>query len=172
MSDYLLAVIFFLPAGVANLVPPLANKVPLLREWKTPLDFKQTYKGQRILGDNKTWRGLVSGTLGAMITSLLVGYFIDLGSTADELFVGFLLGSGALCGDAIESLAKRRVGIKPGDSWLPFDQLDYVIGGLVLVSFAVLLPISAIVYIVLTYFLLHLLVSYVGYLLGLKLKPV
>jgi CDP-2,3-bis-(O-geranylgeranyl)-sn-glycerol synthase len=41
-------------------------------------------------------------------------------------FVGFL----ALAGDAIESYAKRRTGRPRGAPWFPFDQLDFVVFGL------------------------------------------
>ena len=47
-------------------------------------------------------------------------------------FIGLLLGSGALIGDAVKSFFKRKEGIKPGNRFIPWDQLDYSIGSLVL----------------------------------------
>ena len=35
---------------------------------------------------------------------------------------------GALIGDIIESFFKRRVGIERGKNWIPFDQLDFILG--------------------------------------------
>jgi hypothetical protein len=32
--------------------------------------------------------------------------------------------------DSVKSFVKRRVGIAPGAPWIPFDQLDFVIGAL------------------------------------------
>ena len=37
-----------------------------------------------------------------------------------------------MAGDSAKSFLKRRVGIPPGESWILFDQLDFVIGALVL----------------------------------------
>lgn len=34
--------------------------------------------------------------------------------------------------DSVKSFVKRRVGIAPGEPGIPFDQLDFVIGALVL----------------------------------------
>jgi CDP-2,3-bis-(O-geranylgeranyl)-sn-glycerol synthase len=37
-----------------------------------------------------------------------------------------------MAGDSAKSFLKRRRGIPPGESWVPFDQLDFVIGSLIL----------------------------------------
>jgi CDP-2,3-bis-(O-geranylgeranyl)-sn-glycerol synthase len=39
---------------------------------------------------------------------------------------------GALFGDIVESFFKRRIGKERGESWYPFDQLDFVLGALIL----------------------------------------
>jgi CDP-2,3-bis-(O-geranylgeranyl)-sn-glycerol synthase len=168
---------FFLPAGIANVAPVFANKIPILNRWQTPLDLGKTYKGQRILGDNKTWRGLVFGTLMAGITYpfvLLAVY--GLNPEPDKMvvtaFIGGLIGLGALTGDAVESFFKRRRGIRPGNSWFPFDQTDYIIGGLLLVYPLVQPPFKFMTVIFMLYFSLHLVGSYIGFLVGLKEKPI
>src|SRR5688572_26202428 len=61
----------FLPAGIANMSPVLANKIPQLNRWKTPFDLHLKWHGSRLLGDNKTWRGVVFGTAMAVLTILL-----------------------------------------------------------------------------------------------------
>jgi CDP-2,3-bis-(O-geranylgeranyl)-sn-glycerol synthase len=38
-----------------------------------------------------------------------------------------------MAGDAVKSFLKRRAGIRPGRPWIPFDQIDFVVGELVLV---------------------------------------
>jgi CDP-2,3-bis-(O-geranylgeranyl)-sn-glycerol synthase len=100
---------------------------------------------------------------------------------ADAAVLGFLLAFGALAGDAIKSFAKRRVGhmsggkatgIPSGKSWFPFDQIDYIVGALLL-SWPVLQPSLALVAaIVVMYFGLHLVATYLGYRLGLKSDPI
>jgi CDP-2,3-bis-(O-geranylgeranyl)-sn-glycerol synthase len=168
--------LFFLPAGLANMAPVFANKIPYLNRWKTPMDFGKKIKGKRISGDNKTWRGLVFGTfIGGVVACFEAFIFFQI-SSADTLasyaVVGASMGFGALSGDAIESFFKRQMGIKSGESWFPFDQSDYIVGGLVASLLFVRLPLLDYVYIFLIYFGLHLATSYIGYKLHLKNKPI
>lgn len=173
--DYLLnAFLFFLPAGIANASPVFATRIPLLKRFSTPLDFGRSWRGQRIFGNNKTWRGLLFGTLMGGVTSLLVSYFL-IPNSADAWYtflIGAALGAGALTGDAVESFLKRRRGIAAGSSWFPFDQIDYIIGGLVFVYPLTLIPVILMAGILILYFGLHLLVSYIGYLTGFKSSPI
>lgn len=171
------AFLIFLPAGIANMAPPLANKIPLLNRWTTPLDMKKTYKSMRLFGDNKTFRGLACGViLGSATllieTSIISNYTSSKYSAIFSLFAGGLLGFGALTGDAIESFFKRKRGIKSGHSWFPFDQTDYIIGGLLAIYPFVQIPINIIGLILAMYFGLHLVFSYIGFLLGFKSKPI
>lgn len=173
--DYLLnAFLFFLPAGIANASPVFATRIPLLKLFNTPLDFGRSWRGQRIFGNNKTWRGLLFGTLMGGVTSLLVSYFL-IPNSADAWYtflIGAALGAGALTGDAVESFLKRRRGIPAGVSWFPFDQIDYIIGGLVFVYPLTFIPVILMTGILILYFGLHLLVSYLGYLTGFKSTPI
>jgi CDP-2,3-bis-(O-geranylgeranyl)-sn-glycerol synthase len=173
MNDYIAALLFFLPAGAANMAPVFANKIPLLNRWKTPVDFGLTYKGQRLLGNNKTWRGIVCGTLLGGLTAVIVSKLnVNTVATIDPFWIGCLLGFGALAGDAIESYFKRLKGVKPGEAWFPFDQTDYIIGGLLAVSLFIRLQLWVILTIFIVYFGAHLLVAYCGYRLGLKDRPI
>lgn len=174
MNDWWEAFWFFLPAGFANMAPVFANKIPGYRHWKTPLDFGKSYRGKRILGDNKTWRGLFFGVLVAVLVGLFQYRFIA--SSPQSIFfivtVTALLGAGALIGDAVESFFKRQRGIASGESWLPYDQTDYIFGGILLVYPLIKLSAAQIAMIIIIYFFLHLITSYVGYRIGLKQKPI
>ena len=173
MNDYIAALLFFLPAGLANMTPPIANKIQPLNQWKTPLDLGKTWRGKRLLGDNKTWRGLVSGTVVGAISALIISRLnTNTVVTIPPLYVGMLLGFGALAGDAIESFFKRQLGFKPGKPWFPFDQIDYIVGALLIIMPFVSLPLWAIITIIIVYFGLHLLTAYLGYLLKLKDGPI
>lgn len=173
MNEVIAAFLFFLPAGIANTTPVFANKVPYLKDWQVPVDFGKHWRGKRLLGDNKTWRGILTGTICGGLAGILIYPLTD-GQTS--LLVSFslslVMSFGALLGDAIESGFKRRFKIPSGHSWFPFDQLDYIIGGLLLVY-----PFShpswhKIGLIFAIFFLLHLLVAYLAFLLGLKDKPI
>jgi len=182
MIDILTAIVFFIPAGLANAAPVFANKIPLLNRWKTPLDFGKSWDGMRIFGDNKTWRGLASGIFVGIATGGLI-YIINpdfinkleivpLAPFVDTLVIGGALGLGALIGDAVESFFKRRAGVPAGKSWFPFDQIDYIVGGLVFTIPLVHLSALGYVWILIVWFGMHLVVSYIGFMLHLKDTPI
>ncbi len=177
MNHIIEAFWLFLPAGIANMTPPLANKIPFLKNWKTPLDFGFKWGGQSLFGNNKTWRGLVTGTAaGAIVAglqySLISDHYNGFTTVAISMILGAIMGVGALVGDAGESFFKRRAGVKPGDSWFPFDQTDYIIGGLIAIYPFVKPGLAVILWIFAIYFGLHLVVSYIGFRLGFKDKPI
>ena len=112
----------------------------------TPIDFGKTWRdGKRILGDGKTWRGLLSGTFMGMTAGfglVVASSYID---SSEYNFLNlnnfdgfplmipiiFSLCFGALLGDIVESFFKRRIGKNRGDDWILFDQIDFIIGALV-----------------------------------------
>ena len=51
---------------------------------------------------------------------------------ARKTVVGLAQGTGAMSGDGAKSFVKRRLGIAPGHRWVPADQLDFVVGALLL----------------------------------------
>jgi CDP-2,3-bis-(O-geranylgeranyl)-sn-glycerol synthase len=176
MSELLWGIWLFLPAGIANAAPVLVAKIPGLKNWDTPLDMGQTWHGKRLLGPNKTWRGVICGSLLAGIFAVFQHMLWVQDPNNETLFIhfclGLLLGTGALLGDAIESFFKRKKGVKSGDSWFPYDQTDYIIGGL-LFSYPLMQPSGPVMFgILITYFVLHLLTRYIGYLSGINDKPV
>ncbi len=173
MNDYLAAILFFLPAGVSNASPVIANKLPLIKDWNTPLDFGKTWKGKRILGHNKRLRGVVFGTLMGGLTAIVVSKLnANTVVTIEPFWTGMILGFGALMGDAVESFFKRRRGVPAGDSWFPFDQLDYIVGGLIAITPFVALQSWVVTTILVVYFGLHLITAYLAFRIGLKDKPI
>lgn len=154
---------FFLPAYLANMVPVLVKKVPFLSKpvW------------ERKLGNHKTWRGFVFGILVGTAVFCLQQYVYLKGFTSLALisypdfpfYFGTLLGLGALVGDAVKSYYKRKLNLAPGTSWMPWDQLDFVLGGL-LFGFFVYVPSAGVVLILIVISpLLHIATNYIGYLL-------
>jgi CDP-2,3-bis-(O-geranylgeranyl)-sn-glycerol synthase len=120
MNEVLWFLVFFLPAYVANMSPVFVRKVNVLNY---PIDGGVTLRGHPLLGKNKTWRGLIFGTLMGGLT----GGIMQLSGLDFVWWHGFILGFAALLGDALKSMAKRQVGIRPGGRWMPFDQLDYMV---------------------------------------------
>jgi CDP-2,3-bis-(O-geranylgeranyl)-sn-glycerol synthase len=182
-QDLLFVLWFFLPAGLANAAPILAARLPWLNTCSFPLDCYMTFHNTRILGSHKTVRGLLSGIVaGILVTWLqvlcyeqfpLVRALIPLNYSAiNPLLFGFLAAGGALIGDAIKSFFKRQRGITPGKTWFPFDQLDYILGGIAFTSLYIQLTITQYLLLGLVWFLLHPLATLIGYELKLKESPI
>lgn len=184
LREFLFAVWFFAPAGFANATPIFVAKFPGLVKLNAPMDFGKTYRGQRILGAHKTWRGLISGMILATITlalqQLLVGHYgwaRTLTAQVDyahlpTLVLGPLFGLGALGGDAIESFFKRQRNVAPGEGWFPFDQTDYIIGGAIATAPFVRLSLREYALLIVVWLAAHIIASYIGYLLKLKDRPI
>ncbi len=137
---FVLQVIYFiLPAVAANAMPVLMSR--LHPEWNSPVDFGNKWKGRPIFGKNKTWRGIFSGALASVLVINVQGFLYVFQSFRDlSLFnypyfnlwiLGLAIALGVLGGDLIESFVKRRLGIAPGASFFPWDQIDSLIGGFV-----------------------------------------
>lgn len=174
-------IFFFLPSGLANLTPILASRIPPLKKYTYPLDFKLKFRNRRIFGTHKTIRGLVCGILIGILTvyieQLLYSHFRIFQSVVSINYMsinppvlGFLMGFGALGGDSAESFIKRQIGVKPGDSWFPFDQLDYILGSMFLSSFYIKLEPIEYILSPFVWFSLHLIFSAIGYTLRFKKK--
>lgn len=184
LKELFFAVWFFLPAGAANMIPIPVAAIPQLKRFDYPIDCGKTWRGKRVFGGHKTWRGLVAGIVFSTITlavqQLLVahsGWLRDWTSRVDYaqlpvLLLGPLFALGALGGDAVESFFKRQIGIAPGRGWFPFDQIDFIIGAAIASVPFVSLGIWQYAALILFWFAASLGASAVGYTLGLKERPI
>lgn len=126
---------YFLPAYVANSSPPLLAKI-FPKRFLVPVDNGVKWKGKRLLGNHKSWLGVIGGTLLGGTLFLLQKYWLTQFITTKMIpysslpwWFGFLMAFGAIfVGDSGESFFKRRFNIKPGGHWIPFDQIDYTLG--------------------------------------------
>lgn len=136
---------FALPIILAAVLHMVAVKKDWFAAWKRPLDGGRTLGGERIFGDNKTWRGVALLTVGSMIAgaiqgALLGGWaarsgaaYLDYGAGFGERMfryaaVGLILGLGYAVGELPNSFLKRRVRIAPGKAGRGF------VGGLFLIA--------------------------------------
>jgi len=177
---YILACIyFFFPAGIANAFPPLANTFNILNGLNKPIDGGHQINGMPVLGSHKTWRGLVSEiiicTLLTQLMFLAHTYYnlhlyqaigFDYLAVNSWLF-GFLLSIGITFGDLFFAFLKRRLRLRPGVAFVPFDQTNYVIGAFIFTQPLIHLPLKFWGVLFLLTFLLHILCNRLGYNLGL-----
>jgi CDP-2,3-bis-(O-geranylgeranyl)-sn-glycerol synthase len=166
---------FILPAGFANMAPVFAKRhfAFLAR----PVDFNKKINNKPILGQSKTWRGLIFGIIAALIVfaiqKWLYQFFLFqqislINYDNYNLFLGFILGAGALFGDLVESFFKRRLNIPAGEPWFIFDQMDWILGTLFLSSFFYIFSWQEILVILVLGLISHPLINYLGFLLKLK----
>ncbi len=174
---------FFLPAALANAAPVAASLPGFLKKYNTPLDLGKTWRGQRLFGDHKTWRGLIAGVVIATLTIAIQKYLFNSTNWAPNIswldynsvniwLLGPLFGLGALLGDATESFLKRQFKIDSGQSWFPFDQTDYIIGGCLFSLPVIQLPATNYFWIFVVWFVGHLTSVYVFYKLGVRKRPI
>ena len=73
-----------------------------------------------------------------------------------------------MAGDSMKSLVKRRIGIAPGKPWIPWDQLDFVLGALAFVGGRAFLSWSDMVLILLLSLGEHIAVTRMAYWTGIR----
>lgn len=156
------------------MIPVLAAFMPGIKRFNQPIDGGRTWRGRRLLGTNKTWRGLLAGTIAGVVWcaiqiviykhSSYVRAFSPLDySQLSILWVGFGLSIGAMIGDAFGSFIKRQKDIQPGQAWFPYDQTDFIIGGIVFSLPFVRLPFVTYLILIVVWLGVHVLFGMLGY---------
>ena len=149
-----------------------------------PIDGGRMWNGRRVLGDGKTWRGTAVGTVAGVVLALVLNAINDpvsavLGISLPtfELHAAFALAFGAMLGDIGASFIKRRSGRERGAAFPGLDQLDFVVGALLL-AFLVApgwalatftLPVLAVIVVMTP--ILHVVTNVIAFKLGLKNEP-
>jgi CDP-2,3-bis-(O-geranylgeranyl)-sn-glycerol synthase len=165
-----------LPAYFANMAPVIVRRWTSFLDF--PVDFGAKFGGKPLFGKNKTFRGFFFGIIFALLLSYLqhalesVEFFSSISiidySGWNWALIGILMGAGALLGDLVKSFFKRRIGVKPGERFFLFDQVDFVIGALLLIALIYVPPISLIITIILLSILLHVIVNHAAYYLKIR----
>jgi CDP-2,3-bis-(O-geranylgeranyl)-sn-glycerol synthase len=161
------------------------NNAAVLVGGGRPIDGGRTWDGKRVLGDGKTWRGTLAGTVAGAVLALVLNALN--GSAADALGLSSLpefpllaavgLALGAMLGDIGASFLKRRTGRERGAAFPGLDQLDFVVGALVLVAifdfswFTSTFTVPVLVAIAVVTPLLHVVTNTFAYWFGLKDEP-
>jgi CDP-2,3-bis-(O-geranylgeranyl)-sn-glycerol synthase len=119
------------------------NNAAVLLGGGRPIDGGRTLDGARVLGDGKTWRGAVAGTLAGVALALVLNAIASATGTATGLALPtfppaavLALPLGAICGDMLASFLKRRTGRSRGTAFPGLDQLDFLLGALALTALA------------------------------------
>ncbi|MCK4555249.1 MAG: CDP-2,3-bis-(O-geranylgeranyl)-sn-glycerol synthase [Candidatus Aenigmarchaeota archaeon] len=175
MNEYILLLLqslwLILPAYIANPVPVVVGG-------KTPVDFGRNFFDKRpVFGPGKTWRGsaagITAGTLAACF-QILIGERYGLaehGFVEMSVTLGLLLSAGAILGDIVKSFFKRRIGVKRGAKLPLADQLDFLVGALLLASLETSVSFGNIAVLFIITPFIHRLTNIFAYRRGLKSVP-
>ena len=177
---YILSCIyFFIPAFIANATPPLANTFNILNNFNKPIDGGREIGGVPILGNHKTWRGVICEII---TCTLLTQFFIYLNDyyslniynniglnvhLINTWLLGLLLSIGIIFGDIFFAFVKRRLKLRPGTAFIPFDQTNYVIGAFIFLQPFFNLSLEFWSALFLLTLIVHILFNRIGYNLGL-----
>ena len=177
----------FLPALGSPLLHAPVLKWDLFPRLNRPLDGGALFRGRRVFGDNKTWRGAFFMTSGTVIATALLSLWPAWWHRLPQDFrdagpwlVGLLLGLAVVVGELPNSFLKRRLGIAPGKqrhgpagvAISIYDQADWVPA-----AWLLLLPVHAlsaldvaIAFAIVT--AIHVPINVIGYAIGARTDPI
>jgi CDP-2,3-bis-(O-geranylgeranyl)-sn-glycerol synthase len=179
------SIIYTIAAAVWLMLPAyITNSSAAFFGGTTPIDRGISWGKNRLLGDGKTYEGLIKGIacgiIVGIIQTLFAGDYVDLPSfgTFPFFFVTLVcLSAGAMLGDLLGSFLKRRVGLKRGAPFPLVDQLDFVAGAWLLLFlfarewFIESFPLDIVIVVILITPLLHVLANFLGFKIGKKQVP-
>ena len=184
MGESLLVFVLVLGSPLAHV---LVLRHDLIRPLKRPLDGGATFRGRRVFGDNKTWRGALMMAGGVVALTLLLSlwpaYWDALPEGLTEhgpLPVGVLIGLAVVIGELPNSFMKRQLGIAPGTQRRSpagiaitiWDQADFVPFVVLFLAPLWLMPLghAAVAFVVVA--LVHFAINVIGYAVGARTAPI
>lgn len=117
------ALYLFAPLLVSVALSAVVHRYDLFRVLKVPIDAGRSFRGKRVFGDSKTWRGVAIAVVGSTATALVQKHLcaevaepiavVDY-ARIDAAAFGAVMGAAAMAGELPNSFVKRRLGIAPG----------------------------------------------------------
>src|SRR5215467_108604 len=156
MKEFFALAYLFFPLLVGLALHGFCIKYDILAFLCRPIDQGRSFRGKRIFGDNKTYRGLAVVGLGTAIgfglQSLLLHRIASIRGI--ELFdytffksvaLGLTVGVAAMLSELPNSFIKRRFEIAPGSAakgwkgliFYVYDQIDFLVGAWIVLTVVV-----------------------------------
>jgi CDP-archaeol synthase len=187
MREFWIIAYLFFPLFFGLALHGFCIKYDILAFLCRPIDRGRRFRGKRIFGDNKTYRGLVVVSLGTAIgfalQSLLLHRIASVRSI--ELFdyaffksvaLGLAVGAAAMLSELPNSFIKRQFDIAPGTAargwkavvFYVYDQIDFLLGAWLALAIAVPVTVWRVSLSAVLLLVAHQIMSSVGYALGMR----
>jgi CDP-2,3-bis-(O-geranylgeranyl)-sn-glycerol synthase len=171
--------LLFSPLFLGFLAHGLSMRFGWGRRLARPIDAGRTWRGRRLLGDNKTYRGVVAVALGTALGFAALGRIpgaVPPLSRAGAALLGLAVGAAAMVAELPNSALKRQLAIAPGaqaTGWRGalfhvLDQVDVLVGGWLVLGWVVPLTAGRALGSFIFIYVGHQLASLAGYALGLR----
>jgi CDP-archaeol synthase len=187
VSDLPFVISLLMPLLLGLVFHGLCIKFGWLRQLSAPIDQGCTLRGRRLLGVNKTYRGIVAVGLGTALGFSIRPYvFRDIASAPEPQWLhapgiapfgfGFLVGAAAMMAELPNSFLKRQLGIGAGRAgrgvfgivFYVIDQVDMLVGVWLVLSLAIAVRANAVAWSVVFLFAAHQVFTVAGYGLGMR----
>jgi CDP-2,3-bis-(O-geranylgeranyl)-sn-glycerol synthase len=173
------------PLLIGLVVHGLCIKLKLLPALAVPIDRGASFRGRRLFGDNKTYRGIVAMGLGSGLGFLLLGqlaaggrhqHLSQLPAGPIAALLGVAVGMVAMLAELPNSTLKRQLDLPPGEQMrgLPriafhvLDQVDIWMGAWLVLAFVVSPTFGLLAGSFLWIYRGHQVFTYFGYRLGMR----
>jgi hypothetical protein len=187
MKEFFTLAYLFLPLLVGLALHGFCIKFDILAFLRRPIDRGRKFRGKRIFGDNKTYRGVVVVSLGTAIgfglQSLLLHRIASVRGV--ELFdyaffksmaLGLTIGVAAMLSELPNSFIKRQFEIAPGTAakgwkaviFYVYDQIDFLLGAWLVLAVVVPVTVGRVLLSAVLLLVAHQLMSSAGYALGMR----
>jgi CDP-2,3-bis-(O-geranylgeranyl)-sn-glycerol synthase len=165
-----------------------ANSSALLVGGKYPMDFYKEWRGERVFGKGKTWRGFFGGIFFGSLLGFLQEYsaihyisFIVPPFSYDiyqATLIIITMSSSAMIGDLLGSFIKRRLKYKSGSNLPIIDQLTFLFFTLFMLLivtpsffFEYFFSLEIFLILIIFTYIIHRAANIIGYLIGKKGVP-
>jgi CDP-archaeol synthase len=187
MKEFLALAYLFFPLLIGLALHGFCIKYDALAFLRRPIDRGRKFRGKRIFGDNKTYRGVVVVSLGTAVgfglQSLILHRIASIRSI--ELFdyaffksvaLGAAVGVAAMLSELPNSFIKRRFEIEPGSAakgwkgmvFYVYDQIDFLLGSWLVLAVVVPVTVERVLFSAGLLLVAHQLMSSAGYALGMR----
>lgn len=153
-SDVWQGAILASPLFIGLLVHGLTMKFRVLPGLAVPIDRGAHFRGKRLFGENKTYRGVLAMALGTGLGFLLLGQAVSGGRLEHlsllpaglmALLLGVAVGTVAMLAELPNSTIKRQLDLPPGEqmrglarlTFRVLDQIDILMGAWLVLAFVV-----------------------------------